>query len=236
MRYLTVIVLLAAVAITSAPAQGSFLDPGTTQENPAVGGSVYIEGLPPNTTATQVGSTLSSPYVTSTGGIIGRVETKVFLNTFSGGSGLTFEYQFIEDPTATSELIRASLAGNWDGVTIGNVGAEENGSSHPGTVAPFWTDGDPKFILRESAGDPGFSATVFQFRESNIGTTLLPGDKSSVIWLETNATAMTTADVALEDSGATSHATVFVPVPEPSTLVLLATLVMGALCVARRRR
>jgi len=213
------------------------LTPGTTLFNSDAGGGLsapyYTSGGVP------LGNALFDSMTSSFGGaFIGSVESNVYKRA---GGFLTFEYIFTNNTDALS-LVRATIgdASNpWLGAYISDAGADGRGSS-TSLASPFWTDGDPNFLLR----DPTFSGEglTIQWRASSIGTTLLDQDGSgtglsSRIWFETDALAYGKTGVGLIDSGSVGTSLAFAPstIPEPATLLLLGTGLLFAAGIGRKK-
>lgn len=230
--------LIGATVLAAAPlAQGAAiaLNPGDTHYKPVTGNlPVYNAGPPPAyfTAANQL-ATLVSPYLQNAGapGITGQVTSWVFQDPGTGNLG--FQYHFTS--TGTSPLIRASLNGEWLGVTVVDAGADASGSSTQ-VGALGWTDGDPEQIQREATilGED----VIFQWLVGNNGTVLASGDTSSLIWLDTQAPWYKVDLVGLLDSGAASSAGVLTPgpIPEPITMIGLVMGVGGVAGYIRKRR
>ncbi|HPD17946.1 MAG TPA: hypothetical protein PLE19_23660 [Planctomycetota bacterium] len=212
----TVVVLLAlafAVAANGPVLAANPLPPGTSLFKPGtvppLGPPNYSTTLPSYFVAGNiVGGPMASAYAPLTPDIAGVLTSTVYRDPATGFLG--FRYHFTS--TGASDLIRATIAGaSWLGVTITNAGADGSGSSTAGTVAPFWTDGDPNFIQRNPVvfGD----GLTIQWRALSRGTALRAGDSSSSIFIETNWETFQTVAVGLLDSGAVSTAQAFAPGP-----------------------
>jgi len=204
--------LVLALAITAvAPASAAALVPATTLfkpgTSPALGPPDYSTVLPAYFVPVNVvAGPMVSAYAPLTPSITGVLTSTVYRNPATGFLG--FQYHFTS--TGVSDLIRASMGGfAWTGVTIFNAGADGSGSSTPGTVAPFWSDGDPNFLLR----DPVISGEglTIQWRALSKGTALRAGNSSSLIFYETNWETVRVVNVGLIDSGAVSTASAFAP-------------------------
>lgn len=195
-----------AFAANPLPPGTSLYKPGTV---PALGPPNYSTSLPSYFVAGNiVGGPLASAYTPLTPDIAGVLTSTVYRNPATGFLG--FQYHFTS--TGASDLIRATIAGApWLGVAITDAGADGSGSSTVGTVAPFWTDGDPNFIQRNPVAF-GDGLTI-QWRALSKGTALRAGDSSSSIFVETNWETFQVVSVGLLDSGAVSTARAFAPGP-----------------------
>jgi hypothetical protein len=132
-------------------------------------------------------------------------------------SALAFSYKFNKlNNGTTDDIIRMALddpSHPWQGIGITDAGADGSGSSTPLGAGPFWANGDPYLIERDSL----FSGVDAQLRVGGRGTELLntTNDTSSTMWFATNAKHFTTSTVALIDGGVGGTAKVYAPaVPE----------------------
>jgi hypothetical protein len=216
---------------------GASLDkPGTV---PALLPPYYTSGPIPANFTVPVAS-MNFPYLfngTSNGAFLGSVLSQVWMdpNTLK----LAFSYRFdnlnVGNPT---DIVRATIddpTHPWTGFTVTDVGADGSGSSTPQGAGPFWANGDPYLIERDSL----FSGVDAQWRVGGRGTELLSttNDSSSTIWFATDATHFRVTNVALADGGDAGSSNAFAPnVPEPATLVLLTLgTVVSFLAVPRHR-
>jgi hypothetical protein len=238
-RTCSVLVALFAVFALVTSASAVPLGPGETQTKPGFGLDLpnYDTMKPGFFVPDNVLDVQIHPF---TGDFSGNLTTTVYEN--GPGGPLAFQYVFTNDHDS-NELIRATLGSNqWAAgwVDILSAGADGSGSSTT-NGNPNWTDGDPNFILRTIPG-----SLAFQWRETNIGTTLLDQDGSgtglsSMIWVETTATAFQQIPVGLIDGGVVGQTIAKGPlhieaIPEPGAMILLGGGLLGIAGVSRRRR
>ncbi len=226
MKVTRVVMLLAILAAVSYAAP---LPPNVTLTKPGVGlpPPNYTVGLPSYFTPANLVKTLVAPMTID---FVGTVTTQVYTNNVGG---YTFAYVFQNNGTgAAPDLVRATFdPANWGNVTITDAGADGSGLSTPAGQAPNWSNGDPYLIARADLASGTYP--FLQWRVANVGTVIAPGDRSSVIWLETGTASFTFSSLGLLDGGRVGKAQVLV-VPAPAA-ALLGALGLGMIGWLRRR-
>jgi hypothetical protein len=233
-------ILLLAVCATALPALAdSALNPGTSLQRPGqtpdLGAPYYSNNAIPSyfTLANQV-ATLSSSWVLGSGTLDGNVTSIAYKNPATGFLGFEYIFSRVGSVGSNSQMVRASLGGGANAflnAVIFDAGSDSLGSSTAGSVAPFWTDGAPDFIQRDTTS--AFEGIAFQFRANNQGSAIDVCNWSADIFIQTQSTLVTQTGVGFIDSGATSSATVLAPIPEPVTMTILS---LGGLGLLLRRR
>jgi hypothetical protein len=133
--------------------------------------------------------------------------------------GLTFIYRFLNDETSLNSIGRIAING------FGTLPMEVSYAHVPGLVAPAMASRDP------NGNVIGFN---FIPLDSNPATGFLaPGESTPFLLVRTAATAYKIGSASLIDGGGTT-VPVYVPVPEPFTIALLA-FSMGTIIIFRRR-
>lgn len=210
-------------------------EPGTVTD-PLVGGTSYTVGAP-----SWLGNLTAAPTLTAnmTGGWTGTATSNViFLNgsDATGGLGFTYEFSVTSTVPALGELVRASLAPDWAGVTFSDVGsiAGSAGSTTGASGVPSWTDGDPYSIRRDSTGGVAINFRVDDTLSSDtFGTSIGAGQTSALVWWETDAKTFAISSASLIDGGVGGAVAVYA-VPEPATL-LLGMIGLGGVGWIRKR-
>lgn len=219
MRRIAAVIGMSVCGVVAAPAEQ--LGPGGMQfkNHPSVpgGGVQYSATLPPYLSSPNMLDELVSPI---TGEFVGTVTSSVFRNPETGFLGFAYVVE-LSDMSPQPPIVRATMDG-WAGVEILDAGADASGNSGTFDPNPEWLDGDPYSISR----DPFTEGLAIQWRQSLasglIGTVIGPGDTSSVLFFATNVTDFTVGEIDLIDTAFTGEAPVLVPIPEPSSVVLLA--------------
>lgn len=217
----------AALALTMvcAPALAD-LAPGGVQYNPELTiAPAYTSGLPSYFAEANLKAMLEAPWE-GAGGFIGTTTSWVYENPTNGC--LTFAYLWTSE---SGPILRSStLGGEWGGVTVFATGADGSGESGTNDVDPEWTDGDPHSFVRD-----GFDGSIaVEFRVSNVGTVIGPGDDSAIAWIETDVKSWTPAVAALIDGGSDGHVAILT-VPAPGA-AMLAMLGLGVVGLVRKSR
>jgi hypothetical protein len=231
-----------ALALTVGPASAD-LNPGDTFQNPE------LVTLPPHYTSGLPAWYVGAPVASLTGemqpptlGIpfTGEVVSEVFfVNGLDASGGLGFAYQFKLRADFTADgMEAASMAPNgWGMFNIFDTGADGSGVSTPvppGGMPPpgfeNWADGDPYSIQRDALT----GAPEIRWTGALGGTELRGGQRSSIIWFETDAPEWTTSVVTLLDGGVGGSALILAPIPEP-TATVLGFVGLAAVALLKRR-
>jgi hypothetical protein len=203
-------------------------------------GSTVVPGLvPPGTPDGILLATLSVPFTSSLGTTSGTVVSAVFGE--SGGT-LDFYYQLANNTTSLNcgtagKPACDPIARETDTTFTGFLtatGFRTDGSSLAGgvlfvngTVAPLTAD-------RNAVGD----VVGFQFNPPD-SAKIMPGETSNILVISTNATNFASGNVSVINGGVTTVASfqpAGSPVPEPGSMLLLGTGVLGLVGMRRTRR
>lgn len=235
MRKLSILLaaVLAAPAFAAAP-----LAPGGILYNPQLNGTGEIGASGPfytNTLPSWVNAAnLEDSLTANIAGIPGFSQFEGTVQSWcyrldNGNIGLVYRINL--NANSAPRLVRASLGtAGWDGTGILDAGSDGSGNSSAGTGNTNWTDGDPYFIERDSLG----LSPQWVFRIGTDGTVLNPGNRSALVFFETDAPDCGPGTISLLDGGAAGAAQILTVVPSPAAagLGLLGLSVIGAL---RRR-
>ncbi|HEY1629437.1 MAG TPA: hypothetical protein VGF52_06240 [Tepidisphaeraceae bacterium] len=205
--------------ILTAPAQASVLTPGPGASPP----DIFIP-----VGATLLASNNSGTVTSSSGTLIFDMASAVYSdpsNTFGAGD-LDFMYQVATSASSLDSIERVTAI-NFTGF-LTDVGYTPTGSSLPGGL---FVDGSaaPELVDRVLPGDVvGFSFNA------PLTLPVTPGQTSTVLMIETDATNFTTGHVNVTDGGvSTVDAFQPAPAPEPAGMLAMSLLLAG---FARRRR
>jgi hypothetical protein len=226
LRIMTVV----SVALLANVAWAATIDAGGTQykDDPSLASSpTYSADRPLFADGANLVGTLTAPIQL---GFEGEVVTNVYAEPVTGF--LTFEYTIALTDMNTAAIVRATLGG-WQDLLITNIGADASGSSGTFDPSPEWVDGDPALISRT----PNSNGLEFQFRTSVdgvlTGTVVGPGDVSSIMFVSTEVLHFDQSTMALIDTSVVGSAAVLTPVPEPASLFLMASALIGMVVLRR---
>jgi hypothetical protein len=221
-RWFTPFCAILGLMVASSQVQATFLPSGGTV-NPDGNAASVIGGA--------LADTGPVAYLTA-GGVFGTIRQAVYRDT---SGGLDFLYRFTVDAgsPAGSGIVRMSTI-FYNGFTLDVSAVNGNAATIfaavGGAVAPTTADRSPA---------PG---TTVGFNYP-VGSSVLRGDTSYVMVIRTNALLFGAGFMALQDGGNSANIFCFCPtgepisqVPEPGSIVLLAScfLGLGGVCAWRR--
>jgi hypothetical protein len=203
----------------------AFCQTPTTAAPLAVGTTIVSAAVGDPSTGTLVTTTGIVPFtaLTFTGTLDSWVYTNDPNNPF-GPTGLTFVYQIANNLGSPHNIER---------LTVNSfVGTQTDAGYFAQNVSQVL----PGLIDRVTPDVVGFTFLAPIGPPVNIGHGVVaPGTDSTLLVVRTDATTFRGTTVSLID-GSTAHAASYAPVPEPGTLALAASALMGLIIVRRRRR
>jgi len=200
---------------------------------PTAPGSTVVPGLvPPGTFPGTLLASLSAPFASTLGTDSGTLISAVYAE--SGGT-LDFYYQLLNNPTgakcggagqvACNPLSRLTDSSFDSVATSLGFRTDTGGPFVVGSVAP--TTGDR---------NPGGDVVGFNFGPPE-SSKIAPGTNSDILVISTDATTFSSGNASVIDGGVATVASFApAPVPEPGSILLLASGMLGMFAMRRPRR
>jgi hypothetical protein len=231
------LIAVALFGATIAAQSGAFGGPVGLGEpdahlNPAVGvGTAYTNaGVPAGW-----GASVATLVASISGDFAGTATSNVhYVNGTDASGGLGFTYEFDITSPPGDGVVRVTFDAIWGGVTFSEVGSDGSGVSTAGTGSATWTDGDPYSISRNNLGSAAINFAIDDpLGTGTLGTIIMGGDTSALVWFETDAHDYSITFVDMIDSGLSGTVAVYaVPVPGA---VLLGAMGLGLVGWVRKR-